>query len=221
MAAVEGSLQRLQTDYLDILLLHLPDALMEPDEIAKAFDDLNSAGKARYFGVSNYSGDQIDLLATYIGRPIVVNQIHVSLGRTSPVADGQEFTLNISKDTTRDHDYSGVAGPGTLDYCRKHGIQVQAWSPLRGDLLDPQPHAAPEVKRTASALKELAQQKDVTPSAIALAWLMRHPVGIVPLIGATTASHIVDNCAADGVTLSSQEWYRLFAAAAPLESRFI
>jgi predicted oxidoreductase len=221
VSSAEGSLERLSTDHLDILLLHLPDALAEPEEVAAAFDELNRSGKVRYFGVSNHTAAQIRLLKEYVRQPIVANQVHLGLAHSYLIADGLELTLEIVKGTTRDHGYTGVAGTGTLDYCRRHGIQVQAWSPLRGDLLNQPADAKPEIKQVAQRLAELAKQKDTTPSAVGLAWLLRHPFGIVPIIGATNPDHIIENCAADRVELSREEWYALFTAAAEIQSRFI
>jgi len=219
--SVEGSLLRLATDYLDILLLHVCDALVEPEEVAKAFDELKQSGKVRYFGVSNHTASQLELLQQYVRHPLVANQIHLGLMHSFPIADGLEFTLQIAKGTTRDHGYSGVAGAGTLDYCRLRGIQVQAWSPLRGDLFISPSAANPHVEQVMRVLADLAEKKDSTPSAVALAWLLRHPAGIIPIIGSSTPEHVAENCDADRVTLSREEWYALFAAAAQMQPRLI
>lgn len=219
--SAEGSLRRLGTDYLDILLLHVFDALVEPEEVAKAFDELKQSGKIRYFGVSNHTAAQIKLLKQYVRDPLVANQIHLSLTHTFPIADGSEFTLQITKGTNRDHGYSGVSGSGTFDYCRLHEIQVQAWSPLRGDLLNPLPDANSLLGQVGRVLADVARTKDSTPSAVALAWLLRHPAGIVPIIGASNPEHVIENCAADRVVLSREEWYALFASATEIQSRFI
>jgi predicted oxidoreductase len=219
VAAVEGSLGRLRTDRLDILLLHLPDALVQPEEVAQAFDELQRSGKVRHFGVSNHSAAQIELLQRSVRQPIVVNQIHLGLAHPYALVEGMEFTLQQAKGIFLDRGYTGIAGAGTFEYCRLHDIQVQAWSPLRGELLNPTPKASPELVRTARLLAELAQRKSTTPAAVGLAWLLRHPAGILPITGAVNAQHIAENCAADRVNLSADEWYDLFAAACALKPR--
>lgn len=220
VSAVEGSLRRLRTDYLDILLLHAPSALVRPEEVAWAFDELHQAGKVRYFGVSNHSAAQISLLTKAVRQPIVVNQIHLGLAHADALTDGMEFTLELARGVTKAGRYVGVPGSGTFDYCRLGDIRIQAWSPLRGDSLNLRADAAaPHV--VAEKLRELARAKGVTPAAVALAWLLHHPAGIVPIIGASATEHIIENCGADDVTLSDEEWYVLFTAAADLKSRAV
>jgi predicted oxidoreductase len=211
--AVEGSLKRLGTEYLDILLLHWPDSLIEPEEVGRAFDELHAAGKVRYFGVSNYSPYQIELLRKHVRQPLVANQIQLGLAHwyTEPGASKAAIT-------------HGAEGVVTLDYCRLQDIQVQAYSPLRGanigkppNLLNPPPDASPEVRKAADTLHDVARSHDTSPAAIMLAWLLHHPAGIMPVIGATKVEHVIDNCAADRIELSRAEWYSLLRAAAPIE----
>jgi predicted oxidoreductase len=187
VSTVEASLQRLGTEHLDVLLLHWPDDLVEPDEVASAFDSLQSSGKVRYFGVSNHSPARIDLLKKSVRQPLVANQIPLGLA----------------------HWHS--ADVEIVDYCRLHDIQVQAYSPLRStmNLLNPSPDATPEVRRTVDLLAEHAKRSRVTPAAVMLAWLLRHPAGIVPVIGATKPEHVTEGCAAERVELSRVEWYSL------------
>lgn len=222
VSAVEGSLRRLCTDHLDILLLHTSDPLMDPQEVAQAFDELKDSGKVRYFGVSNYNATQIAYLQKYIRQPLVINQIQLGLAHPYPIADGLEFMLEAIEELPKisrgegkkrfANAYTGLSGAGTLDYCRLHEIQVQAWSPLRGDLLNPSADATPQIRRTAQVLADLASRKNTSPSAVALAWLLRLPAGIVPIIGTSNPDHVIENCAADGVELSREEWYSLFAS---------
>jgi predicted oxidoreductase len=195
--SVEASLQRIGTDHLDILLLHFPDPLVEPAEVAKAFDELSSSGKVRYFGLSNHTVSQIDLLKKDVRQPLVVNQIHLGLSHSDVLADGLDGNLADNNRVT-----------GIVDYCRLHRMSLQAYSPLRG-LLNPPADAPLRARRTAQALAEIAAQKNTKPSAVALAWLMRHPAGIVPIIGTTNVDHIVENCLANSVNLSREEWQRL------------
>jgi predicted oxidoreductase len=231
--SVESSLQRLQTDRLDILLLHVPDTLVRPQEVARAFDDLQQSGKVRYFGVSNHIGSQIALLRKSVRQPLVINQIHLGLAHPFAFTDGMESTLEVLGmlkgvvefirgkpiENTRHHSFLGMAEAGTLDYCRLHDIQVQAYSPLRGDLLSPGENAPLHIRNTARLLVEMAQTKQTTPSALALAWLLYHPAEIVPIIGSTNPDHVAVNCRADSIQLTRSEWYDLFASAGEIGSR--
>ena len=213
--AVEGSLKRLGTDHLDILLLHWPDSLIEPAEVARAFDELHRAGKVRYFGVSNYSPYQIELLRKHLHQPLVANQIQLGVAHwytEAGAAKGAET--------------HGAEGVVTLDYCRLQDIQVQAYSPLKSasvgkppNLLNPAADASAEVRKAADALAEVARSHDTSPAAIMLAWLLHHPAAIVPIIGATKVEHVIDNCAADRVQLSREEWYSLLRTTAQIDQR--
>jgi predicted oxidoreductase len=212
VSSVEGSLKRLGTDRLDILLLHFPDSLVEPEEVAQAFDMLERSGKVRYFGVSNHSPWQIELLRKHLHQPIVANQIQLGLAHWNPVADPYKGSLS--------HGFEGVA---TLDYCRANDIQVQAYSPLRAgnisrapSLLNVAPDATPEIKRAAELLANIAKKYDATPAAIMLAWLLRHPAQIVPVIGGNKPEHVRQNCVADRIELTREEWYSLLRAAVAL-----
>lgn len=204
--AVEKSLQRLSTEQLDILLLHGADHLVEPEEVARAFDDLHRGGKVRYFGVSNYNIVQLELLKKSVRQPLIANQIWLSLAHCSALAERTSYG-------------------GLVDYCRLQGIQVQAYSPLKGSsvfarpvLLNPPADAAPEIKRAAKLLADIAKKHHSTAAAVMIAWLLRHPAGIVPIIGASTPAHIIDSCAADRVQLDREEWAALLNAALPLQS---
>ncbi len=202
---VERSLKRLNTDYVDVLLLHRPDPLVQPEEVARAFDELQSSGKVRAFGVSNHTPAQIDLLKRYVDQPIVANQLEVNLLHNNLINDGIVMNTNMAT-------YS--ATHGTLEYCRLHDIQIQAWSPVAGGKLfvpgddDPQ-----NVHDAAKLIAELAEQHNTTKEAIALAWLLRHPAGILPIIGTLKPERISVSVKADDVELSRMEWYRLLAAA--------
>jgi len=226
--SVEGSLKRLNTDYLDILLLHVPDALMDPVEVGEAFEDLKQSGKVRYFGVSNYSAMKIAGLQKHIGERLVIDQIQLGLGHSHAIADGMEFVLEVGQELLRvfggekdgfTNAYAGVPGSGTLDYCVLNDIQLQAWGPLHGNILRPDSAQTPEQKQAAELVSAIADGHGVTPAAIALAWLLRHPAGIVPIFATSSPQHLVENCAADDVTLSRSEWYALFAAAGKLTYR--
>jgi predicted oxidoreductase len=202
---VEGSLTRLQTDHLDLLLLHRPDALVEPEEVARAFSELHGAGKVRYFGVSNHSPAQIELLKRYVIQPLVANQLEVNLIHNYMIEEG----ILINQPAAR-----FAASSGLLDYCRLNDILIQAWSPVAsGQLIDPKPNASEHVQAAAKRVAELAAAHGTTREAIALAWLLRHPAGIQPIIGTTNVDRLLASCQADAVTLTREEWYSLLNAA--------
>ena len=205
MESVNGSLRRLQTDYLDVLLLHRPDALVEPQEVARAFDELHAAGKVRYFGVSNHSPAQIELLKKHVRQPLIVNQLEVNLLHSGMIREG----ILVNQDAAR-----YTAADGLLDYCRLNDILVQAWSPVAGGrLIDPPQSAEAPVRAAAAAVARLAAEKHTSREAIALGWLLRHPAGIQPIIGTTNVERLRASCEADAVSLSREEWYTLLAAA--------
>ncbi len=205
LRSVEGSLRRLQTDYLDVLLLHRPDPLVEPEEVARAFDELYGAGKVRYFGVSNHTPGQMALLKKFVDQPLVVNQVELNLLHSYLIEDGVVANQHAAQ-------YKGQTG--TLDYCRLHGIQIQAWAPVAGGkLIDPPAKADERVRQAAGAVAQLAKAKGTTREAIALAWLLRHPAGIQPIVGTTNVGRLRASARADEVTLSREEWYTLWVAA--------
>jgi len=204
--AVEGSLDRLGVDHLDILLLHWPDILIKPQEVASAFDDLHRSGKVRYFGVSNHTASQIEFLQRDVRQPLITNQIHLSLEHSRLIAGGLAQIWNQIP-IQGIQDYTQLSS--TIDYCRKQSIQLQAYSPLRGVLLDPSRESSAELQQAARLLADMATKQASNASAIALAWLMHHPASIIPIIGSTQPDHIIENCAADRVTLTNYEWYTL------------
>jgi predicted oxidoreductase len=202
VGSVEGILQRLNTDYLDLLLLHRPDSLVQPEEVASAFDYLHSSGKVRWFGVSNHNWAQIDLLKSVLNQPIVINQVEISLLHRSLIEEGMVFNQNVT----------GIAGSSfTLDYCRKHSILMQAWSPVAGGKLFVNGRGAPD--SLIQLIKDLAHEYHISVEAIALAWLLRHPAGIQPIIGTVNPDRIKASAMAANVDLSHEDWYRLLVAA--------
>lgn len=202
--SVEGSLKRLQTDRLDILLLHRPDPLVQPEEVAKAFDELQRGGKVRYFGVSNHTGPQIDLLKKYVKQPLVANQLELNIFHSHMIKDG--FLANQNGGMY-------AAADGILDYCRLHDILIQAWAPVaNGRLIDAPKGAEAVVRKTVSLITKMAKEKNVSKEAIVLAWLLRHPAPVQPIIGTTKPERIIASAQADQVSLSREEWYALLAA---------
>lgn len=205
LKSVDGSLQRLHTDFIDVLLLHRPDALVELEEVAEAFTLLEESGKVRYFGVSNYNPMQIELLAKYVQQPIIVNQLQLSITNTGMIDAG--LNANMKVDASIDRDGS------ILDYCRLKEITIQPWSPFQygffeGVFLDNDKF--PELNRK---IDEIAASRGVTNTAIAIAWLLRHPAHMQPIVGTTNPSRLKDICRASGVQLTRQEWYEIYLAA--------
>jgi len=206
LSTVEGSLRRLKTDYVDILLLHRPDALVEPEEVAAAFEQLYVSGKVRYFGVSNHSAWQIELLKRYLPHPLVVNQLELSVVHNQLVNAGVVVNQDLPVMPTH--------GEGTLEYCRLNNITIQAWSPVaHGRIAKALAGQGEERLRAAGELATtMAKKKGVSMDAILIAWLLRHPAGIQPIVGTTQPERIKEACKADDVELTREEWYSLFAA---------
>ena len=206
MASVEGSLQALRTDHVDILLLHRPDALVEPDEVARAFDDLEAAGKVRAFGVSNHTPMQIELLKRSVRQPIVANQVQLSITHAPLVAQGT--TANMVHE-----DQSVMRDGGLLDYCRLNDITVQAWSPFQAAFFTGTFLGSPEYPELNAVIDRLAAQYDVPAIAIATAWITRHPAQMQVVLGTTTPQRVAGAALGSDLPLTRAEWYELFRAA--------
>lgn len=205
LTSVEGSLKRLGTPYLDILLLHRPDALVEPDEVAAAFSQLKRQGKVKHFGVSNHGIFQIELLKKSLDVPLVVNQLQVSLTHHGLISDGL-----VVNQTEKPY----PAGTGLLDYLRLNQITIQAWSPIaRGILSRDLPPESSHLKPMAEAVQKMSREKGVTVEALLTAWLLRHPAQIQPILGTTSPDRLSALLAADQLALSREEWYQLTEAA--------
>lgn len=205
LQSVEESLRRLRTDYLDILLLHRPDALMEPEEVAEAFDILESSGKVRAFGVSNHNPMQIELLNQYCGGKICIDQIQFSAAHCPTIDAG--LNVNIHNDAGCNRDGS------LIEYARLKKITLQAWSPFQYGMFEGifiGSEKFPELNRV---LDELSEKYDASPNAIATAWILRHPAGIQTIAGSTSLKRIQDICRADDIVLTREEWYRIYLAA--------
>lgn len=203
--SVDGSLKRLKTEYIDVLLLHRPDTLMEPEEVAEAFAILHNSGKVRYFGVSNQNPMQIELLSKYLNHKIIINQLQLSITNTGMIDSG--INVNMEIDPSIDRDGS------ILEYCRLKNITIQAWSPFQygffeGVFLDNDKF--PELNKK---VNEIAAVKGVPNTAIAIAWILRHPAKIQPIVGTTNAKRLKDICKASQIELTRQEWYEIYRAA--------
>ncbi|TXN29164.1 aldo/keto reductase [Lacisediminihabitans profunda] len=207
LRTVDESLEALNTEYLDILLLHRPDTLVEPDEVAAAFDTLQNAGKVRNFGVSNQPPGQIELLKRSVTQPLAFNQVQLSITHAPLIAAGIAANMaGLDQSIDRDN--------GILDYSRLHDITLQAWSPFQkgffdGVFLGDRENFGP----LNDALDEIAAAHGVTPTGIAVAWITRHPANIQVVLGTTKPERVKDSAAGSEIPLSREEWYRLFTAA--------
>ncbi|MBQ8374226.1 MAG: aldo/keto reductase [Clostridia bacterium] len=203
LSSVENSLKRLNSEYLDVLLLHRPDTLMEEDEVCEAFNKLQSDGKVRAFGVSNFSPAQIALLRS-AGIKISANQVQFSLMQSALVDEG----LNVNTQKAEAVDRTG----GLLEYCRLHKIRLQAWSPLSYGFMEGVFVGNEKFPALNTCLFRLAEKYGVSPATIAIAWILRHPACMQAVVGSTTPERIAELCKAAEVRLSREEWYELYRA---------
>ena len=205
LESVEGSLKRLNTDYIDILLLHRPDALMEPEEVAKAFSHLKEAGKVRYFGVSNQNPYQMQLLQNYLDMPICANQLQFSIMHAPMIQSG--INVNMYNDSAVNRD------GGVLDFCRLNNITIQTWSPMqfgffKGSFVDNEQF--PELN---AALEKIANKYGVSKTAVAIGWILRHPAKMQPITGTTNIQRLKDSFKATEFTITREEWYEIYKVA--------
>lgn len=203
--SVEGSLKRLGTDYIDVLLLHRPDALMEPELVAEAFMRLKEDGKVKHFGVSNQNPYQMQLLQHYLDLPLCANQVQYSIAHAPMVQSSFNVNLYNNSATNRDG--------GLIEFCRMNNITIQAWSPLqygffKGCFIDDEQY--PELN---TVLARLAEKYCVSKTAVAIAWILRHPAKIQPITGTTNINRFNDCCDATKFILTREEWYEVFKAA--------
>lgn len=203
---VEGSLAALGTDYLDSLLLHRPDSLMEPDEVARAFDELERSGKVRAFGVSNHTVGQIELLRSAVTQPLGTAQVQFGLGHAALVAHGLAANMEGEQQSV---DRDG----GLLEYARVRGIALQAWSPFTSGYFEGAIFTDPALAELHVALERTAERYGTTQTAIATAWITRHPAEIQVIIGTTKLERVAESVAGAGIVLERHEWYELFETA--------
>jgi predicted oxidoreductase len=203
--SVEQSLRRLQTDYLDILLLHRPDPLMQIDEVAEVLSRLQQSGKVRQFGVSNFGAPQQQLLQSALQQPLVVNQLQMSLANL----DWLEANVLTGMPQGAGHYF----GYGTVEYCQLNKVQIQAWGSLaQGRFSGGGKDLSANEQRTADLVARLAAEYQVSAEAIVLGWLLRHPAAIQPVIGTVNPARIRACSQALDVTLSREHWYALYVA---------
>lgn len=203
--SVDGILKRLRTEYLDVLLLHRPDALVEPEEVAEAFDQLESSGKVRHFGVSNQNPMQIQLLKKAVKQPLVANQLQLSITNTTMIQSG--INVNMENDAAVNRDGS------VLDFCRLHDITIQPWSPFQYGFFEGVFLGSDKFPELNQKIDEIAEKYNVTNTTIAIAWLLRHPAQMQPIIGTMNINRLKDCIKAGDVTLTREEWYAIYRAA--------
>lgn len=205
LQAAEGCLKRLGTDYLDTLLLHRPDALMEPEEVAEAFYRLKTAGKVRFFGVSNQNPYQMELLSSVLPEPLCANQLQLSIAHAGMIANG--IHVNTMFDNAIDRD------GGVLDYCRLKKITIQPWSPFQYGFFEGVFIGSDKYPELNAKLKELAEKYGVTPTTVAVMWLTRHPAKFMPIVGTMNEQRLSECAAATDFELTRREWYEIYLAA--------
>ena len=205
LQSVDAILQQMNSEYLDVLLLHRPDALMEPEEVAEAFRTLKESGKVRHFGVSNQNPGQMALLEQACGEKIIVDQLQLSIAHCPMIDEGLNVNIESEPAIVRDG--------GVLDYCRLHGITIQAWSPFQYGMFEGTFLGSNKYPELDAEIDKLAQKYRVTPNAIAIAWILRHPAKIQAIVGTTNAQRLEGICKAAHVQLTRREWYELYLAA--------
>lgn len=204
LKSAEASLKRLRTDHIDLFLLHRPDTLMEPEEVAEAFTTLEQQGKVRFFGVSNHNASQIELLNHYCGSKIIVDQLQFSIAHCDVIDSG----LNVNV-----HNDAGIVRDGgVLEYCRLKEIAIQAWSPFQYGMFEGVFVDSDKFPELNLLLQELAEKYHVSKNAIAIAWILRHPARMQAIVGSTNKGRIADISQASNVALTREEWYALYMA---------
>lgn len=205
IASVEGSLKRLGTEYLDSLLLHRPDTLMEPEEVAVAFDELHASGKVRYFGVSNQNPMQMELLKKYVNQPLMANQLQFGAAHSSMIQSGIEVNMMTPGSLNRDG--------SVLDYCRLHDVTIQAWSPFQYGMFEGVFLGSGKYPELNRKILEIAEKYGVSDTTIAAAWILRHPANMQVLSGTMNQKRFLQICQAAEISLTREEWYGIYMAA--------
>ena len=205
LESVDGSLERLKTDYVDTLLLHRPDALVEPEEVAEAFTELEKSGKVRHFGVSNQNPMQIELLKKYVEQDLIANQLQFSIMHTGMIDAG--INVNMQHDPSIDKDGS------ILDYSRLNDMTIQAWSPFHYGLFEGIFIDNDKFPELNTKLKEIADKYNVDNATIAVAWILRHPAKIQTIVGTMTPDRLTNIARASSIKLTREEWYEIYLAA--------
>ena len=203
--SVDGILKRMEIDYLDSYLLHRPDPLMEPEEIAEAFDILQASGKVRHFGVSNFNPEQFQLLQSQVDQKLLMNQLQFSIMHTGMI----DYGMHTNMTDTRSFDHDG----GILEFSRRKGVTIQAWSPFQYGFFEGVFVDNDKFPELNELLDKLAKKYDTNKNAIATAWILRHPANMQVILGTMNPARIKESAAGGDVTLTKQEWYDVYFAA--------
>lgn len=203
--SVDGILKRMEIDYLDSYLLHRPDPLMEPEEIAEAFDILRASGKVRHFGVSNFNPEQFQLLQSQVDQKLLMNQLQFSIMHTGMI----DYGMHTNMTDTRSFDHDG----GILEFSRRKGVTIQAWSPFQYGFFEGVFVDNDKFPELNELLDKLAKKYDTNKNAIATAWILRHPANMQVILGTMNPARIKESAAGGDVTLTKQEWYDVYFAA--------
>ena len=205
ISSTDGILSRLGIEMLDVLILHRPDTLMEPEEVAAAFDALEAAGKVRRFGVSNQNPMQIELLSRTVRQKLIINQLQLSITNTGMMDCG--LNVNMQNDATINRDGS------VLEYCRLKEMTIQAWSPLQYGFFEGVFLGSDKYEALNSVLERIAGEQGVSTTAVAIAWILRHPANMQAVVGTTSLQRLKEVAAAEQVQLSRPQWYEIYRAA--------
>lgn len=205
LKCVEESLENLHTDYLDILLLHRPDVLMDPAEVARTFDILHASGKVKYFGVSNMNPMQIRLIKKFSHQPLVINQVQFNLVNSGIMDNG--INVNMKNPESIDHDGS------LLEYCYLHDMTIQPWSILQASWEEGTFINHPDYQSLNDCLEEMGQKYGLDKAAMSVAWILRHPSRMQPIAGTTNPEHLKSLVKAADVKISREDFYALYMAA--------
>ncbi len=203
--SVEGSLSRLGIECLDFLLLHRPDTLMEPEEVAEAFTKLKQDGKVSCFGVSNQHPMQIELLQQALDDiPLIIDQLQFSLTNTTMIDAG----INVNMENIGAINRDGMV----LEYCRLHHITIQPWSPLQYGFFEGPFIGSPKYPELNKKLEEIAARYEITQTGLAITWILRHPACMQPIVGSVRPERLAQIAKAADITISHDEWYELYKA---------
>ena len=205
LASVDGSLARLGTDYIDVLLLHRPDTLMEPEEVAEAFDILESSGKVRHFGVSNQHMLQMELMKTAVKQPLIINQLQFSVTEAGMVTSGMNVNMKNAESVMHDGAF--------LEYSRIKGITIQTWSPFQYGFFEGNFVDSDKFPELNAKLSEIGEKYSLTKTGVAAAWILRHPAAMQLIAGTMNPEHLREICKAADITLTRAEWYEIYRAA--------
>lgn len=203
--SVDGILERLGTEYLDLLMLHRPDALMDPEEISAAFDQLHAAGKVRHFGLSNFNATQFDFVQKYTDHKLITNQVQFGPAASHMINRG--IQANTPFDGAADKD------GGLLEQSRRDNVTLQAWSPFHYGYFEGIIMDDPKFKVFNEVLEDIGQSHGISKNAVVVAWILRHPANMQTIVGTTDTTRLESIAQAAEIKLTREEWYHIYTAA--------